>query len=463
MIKELKIRVNLYTKIILFITLFIFAVVPFQGLITMWPTSIFGHRLFWQIAKDLTLILPIFVILYLLITQKNIRVIYKEKIMWLILGYVLVHLLLFLFHNDSIESSVAGLILNLRLFVFFGISYVAGLIYKDRAVSISVKLIMIVAVMVSIFGIFQMILLPSDILSHVGYNGDPIPARFSIDDDINSVRIASTTRGPNNLGAYLVIPLVFVFYQGFKLVNDRLNSKRKTFLIIALVMLLLLVSLYGTHSRSAFIGFVIAICTWLLITLKNRGRKILFILMIASIFVSGVSAYLIKDSYFFKATVLHDIEGVGSSSTSNQGHVRSLKEGVVDVYKNKFLGCGPGCAGPASVRSKAGSKIAENYYVQIIQEVGIIGLSLFVAINVMVLRKLWKIRDVEPLALVLIASYAGISVINILLHAWADDTLAYTWWGMAGLVIGSYSHQDSGIANAKNLHTFASDSSEPSS
>ncbi len=41
----------------------------------------------------------------------------------------------------------------------------------------------------------------------------------------------------------------------------------------------------------------------------------------------------------------------------------------------------------------------------------------------------------DPLALGLLASLAGISAVALLQHAWADDTIAYMWWGLAGLLV----------------------------
>ena len=47
---------------------------------------------------------------------------------------------------------------------------------------------------------------------------------------------------------------------------------------------------------------------------------------------------------------------------------------------------------------------------------------------------LWSHRS-DPLALSLFASLIGLTVINLLSHAWADDTLAYLWWGFAGVAM----------------------------
>jgi hypothetical protein len=56
---------------------------------------------------------------------------------------------------------------------------------------------------------------------------------------------------------------------------------------------------------------------------------------------------------------------------------------------------------------------------------------------------LWKRRS-DPLALTLLASLVGICFVNLLSHAWTDDTLAYTWWGLAGIAIGT------GVQSAEN-------------
>jgi hypothetical protein len=35
----------------------------------------------------------------------------------------------------------------------------------------------------------------------------------------------------------------------------------------------------------------------------------------------------------------------------------------------------------------------------------------------------------------LLASFIGISVASLTAHAWADDTIAYIWWAIAGLYL----------------------------
>ena len=136
----------------------------------------------------------------------------------------------------------------------------------------------------------------------------------------------------------------------------------------------------------------------------------------------------------FQNFVFHTQTNSAVKSTSDQGHTSALKNGLHDVIHNP-LGNGPGSAGPASVYNTGHpTRIAENFYVQIGQEAGWLGLLLFILINVGVGYLLW-LRRSDPLALCLFASLIGLSFINMLSHSWADDTIAYLWWGLAGIAM----------------------------
>jgi O-antigen ligase len=86
------------------------------------------------------------------------------------------------------------------------------------------------------------------------------------------------------------------------------------------------------------------------------------------------------------------------------------------------------------VRNDHAPRIAENYYLQIGQEVGVAGMAVFAAINILIGKELWKRRQ-DPLSKILLATLIGLSVVNMLLHAWTDDTLAYLWWGLTGIAL----------------------------
>ena len=137
--------------------------------------------------------------------------------------------------------------------------------------------------------------------------------------------------------------------------------------------------------------------------------------------------------------VFHSSPGDSSlveGSTSD--HWAASAEGVRRVIDNP-IGCGAGCSGPASFYGDR-PLISENYYLQIAEQYGLLGLGLWVAICAAVIRRLWTSRH-ELLSVALIASFAGLSVIGLWLHVWADDPVSLTWWIVAGAVIGYNEHK----------------------
>lgn len=101
-------------------------------------------------------------------------------------------------------------------------------------------------------------------------------------------------------------------------------------------------------------------------------------------------------------------------------------------------GYGPGTAGLTSIRNQEqGTVLNENYYLQIAYEVGVIGLLLFLTILVMVTVYLWRQSAQIPVALALLASFAGLALTNVLVHIWSNEAVAYSWWGLAGLVLST--------------------------
>ena len=72
---------------------------------------------------------------------------------------------------------------------------------------------------------------------------------------------------------------------------------------------------------------------------------------------------------------------------------------------------------------------------QIAQETGWLGLVLLVSIIVLVGRELYRLTGTSRLALVVFAALIGVSFVNLLSHAWTDDTLAFIWWGLAGIAL----------------------------
>lgn len=286
------------------------------------------------------------------------------------------------------------------------------------------KMVLVPAMVVILFGLMQRFVLPYDFLKHVGYGQSTIPAYQTVDNKIDYRRIQSTLRGANPLGAYLVlvIPALFLYVR---------KEKVTKWVVLAIS----LVVLFYSYSRSAWLGLALAMGLLIYWSLHSRKRKQSALLAgIIIILIVGGGILALRDNRLVQNTAFHTDVTSGSLESSNESRVEALQSAAKDVLDEPF-GRGPGTAGPASFRNYH-PRIAENYFLQVGQEVGWLGIGIFVAINFLVARMLWRQKQ-EVLAQLLLASLAGLTIVNLLSHAWADDTLALLWWGLAGVALST--------------------------
>jgi hypothetical protein len=412
------------------LTMIILLLVPFHAFLTVWASSIIGHYIALRLWKEVFLVLCIVGVLYLLFTDRKIRThTLPRRLVQIILFYALLNLIwgLIAFNQHDVTAKALGygLIVNLRFLAFFLVTWSVALRMKRLRVHWQ-WLVLWSAAGVVIFGLLQAIALPHDFLRHFGYGDATIPAVETINHNQHYIRIASTLRGANPLGAYLLIPISLLTVM---MIRRGRNWKLALFLAGAAIVL------FFSFSRSAWVGAALSILTVLLLSrLSAKTQKIALAVVAVVIFAGAATVATYKNNVHFQNFVLHTQHNSAIKTTSNEGHLEALEDGAKDVEKDP-LGDGPGTAGPASYYNTGHqTKIAENYYVQVAQETGVIGLILFLLINVGVGYLLFLRRD-DPLALSLFASLIGLAFINLLSHAWTDDTLAYVWWGLAGVAM----------------------------
>jgi hypothetical protein len=412
------------------LTMIILLLVPFHAFLTVWASSIIGHYIALRLWKEVFLVLCIVGVLYLLFTDRKIRThTLPRRLVQIILFYALLNLIwgLIAFNQHDVTAKALGygLIVNLRFLAFFLVTWSVALRMKRLRVHWQ-WLVLWSAAGVVIFGLLQAIALPHDFLRHFGYGDATIPAIETINHNQHYIRIASTLRGANPLGAYLLIPISLLTVM---MIRRGRNWKLALFLAGAAIVL------FFSFSRSAWVGAALSILTVLLLSrLSAKTQKIALAVVAVVIFAGAATVATYKNNVHFQNFVLHTQHNSAIKTTSNEGHLEALEDGAKDVEKDP-LGDGPGTAGPASYYNTGHqTKIAENYYVQVAQETGVIGLILFLLINVGVGYLLFLRRD-DPLALSLFASLIGLAFINLLSHAWTDDTLAYVWWGLAGVAM----------------------------
>lgn len=405
----------------------ILVLVPFHAFFTTWLGSNIGYYDLLRVWKEIVLLALMPFCVYLVWRSKQLRQQFlSSRILWLILIYILLHLLLgtWALHNGNVNKTALfyAFIVNLRFLLFFIICYVLAAsspFLKKNWKSI----LLIPASIVVLFGLFQKFVLPYDFLTHFGYGPKTIPAYQTVDSNIEYPRIQSTLRGANPLGAYLVLIIASI------VLLYRKASYRRTLGLLAVFIVF-----FYSYSRSAWIGCMISIGLLLWWSQKRaKDAKFWLIISFAALAVVAGTLLLLKNHQEAQNTLLHTSSSSASEISSNEARATAIKIGAEDVAHHP-LGEGPGTAGPASAHNNRPAEISENYFLQIGQEVGVIGIGLFVAINILVGMELWRARA-SVLAQILLATLVGLTAVNMLSHAWTDDTIAYLWWGLAGIAL----------------------------
>ncbi|HEY5267901.1 MAG TPA: O-antigen ligase family protein [Candidatus Saccharimonadales bacterium] len=418
-------------RVIKLTVLIILLVLPFHEFLTTWLASNFGHINLFRVWKEIVLVLITPIVIYLAYINKGLKKwLVKDRLITLIYLFTVIAIILGIVgyqqKHVNLAALGAGMIIDLRFFLIFIITLVISQ-YTDFFKKYWKQILIYPALLVILFGITQLFL-PIDFLRHFGYGPNTIPAFQTVDQQLTFHRIQSTLRGANPLGAYLVlITPIFVFFSVRGLATRVVSS------------LLSLVALFFTYSRSAYIGLIVTIGI-IFYYLKfedhsfvTKYKKAVYYLLTGIILVVLAAFLILKNNSTFDNVFFHSSGNSKSSTSSNSVRLSSLTTNTKNMLEHP-LGQGVGIAGPASTHNNHPAKIAENFYIQIGQETGVLGLAVFIAINIIVGYRLFKKRD-DPLSLLLFASLIGITIINMISHAWADDTLSLLWWAFAGVVL----------------------------
>lgn len=413
--------------------LFVLAMMPIHAFVSTWGGTAIGPLWLWKSWKELLLaLMAIAGVGWVVVTPDARREVFRDRLAQLVLAYVCLWFVLAMLNVKTVglEATSAGLAAGLRYMVIAFVGYIL-LRFTKANWSYIVRKAMIaivgVGVLLSILGLLQVTVLPRDILESFGYEKNVTIAPFMvIDENPDAPRAFATLRGPNELGAFLILPLVaslLVF-----------SHKWWRVAIAALIGYGILLPV----SRSAWIGAVLALVS-LLVIMYGRGilrsKRFVYgclagVIAVALLMTAALSVPSLRLAVFRSSPT-----DTSLTEGSTDQHLIATMGGLSRVIENP-LGCGPGCAGPASYYGSQ-ARISENYYVQIAEEVGVVGLALWLAIVWRIAKRLFEQRS-DPLAKALLASFIGISAIGLWLHVWHDDPLSITWWGLAGATLGYY-------------------------
>ena len=424
---------HLGTRLPDYVVAFVLAVVPVHALLTVWASTLVGHYTLLRLWPEVA----VFGLSLWFLASGRIhrmwRGLSKFHLGWPILLYILISILYFavatLRGNVGLRPASYGLLLSLRPMVWFVLVYAVAL-ERTWLVRHWQKLVFVPLAIVSTFAVLQFFVLPPDFLKHVGYEkGATIVPIQTINQDTETIRAQSTLRGPNPLGAYILLGifLAWVFIR---------RAVGKYALLVAGGA-----ALYLSFSRSAWVGLVVAGMLWVAVSKRlalNTRRMFVSSGVVLFMLLAGI--FLIQTNQGFENAIFHVNDQSTAPQTSNEGRLSALREGATDVVTEPFGG-GLGTAGPASMlEDTTPARNSENYFLSVGQETGWLGLGIFIVLCYRLARALYEQRGIFSRAL--LATFAGLTLVNMLSYAWADVTLAYMWWGLAGIALAGASQKE---------------------
>ncbi len=405
---------------------------PFHVFIVQWLSLYTGGLAVWKGLKDaIALFLVALTVILVWLKRKQTREF--NWFVWLALAYAAVHFLVWAL-NPGIykDSALLGSVYNNRLLWFLVLGMGVRLLWPKINENGVLRVVIFVSTLVCALGILQYFL-PKDLLEHFGYSvARGVKPMFFIDDKPDLPRIMSTLRDPNSLGAFLILPITILFYKFFTVVRQ----KRQ---LIAGLLFLHGLTLFLTFSRSSWLGAVVAVIV--LAALALRAKFVPWLLkywpLLLGVFLLVTSvALMYKDQYAVQNILVHSDESTAAKAQydSNGYHVLYARKGLEGIA-NHPEGNGPGTAGLVSIQHPDKGFLTENYYIQVGYEVGMLGLLIFLAVNVLIYRELMRRKSLLPAAL--LASFWGYVVCNMLLHTWSNEAVASQWWLLAGFAAGA--------------------------
>lgn len=285
-------------------------------------------------------------------------------------------------------------------------------------------LVIIPGLIVSAIAILQSTLISPAFLESIGYNSQTIDPRQIVDGSLGIYRAFSTLGGPNQLGAYLLLPLAFSIIFGIKQKNWWFMASIP-FIISGIIL---------SFSRSAWLAAIAVIVLSIYWVLARRQRIVFLLAAAMSLVILATGVFFLASSNKrIQNVVLHGSIIDNQIMGSDQQRILALSNAVKLVTQEPF-GHGLGSAGPASFQSSK-PIITENWYLQIAFEIGLFGMVLYIIAFASLMYDFFQARP-NLLAGALLAATIGILIANAFLHTWADGTISILGFALYGLYKG---------------------------
>ena len=229
------------------------------------------------------------------------------------------------------------------------------------------RIYLFIAFLFAAIGVVEFFLLPAGYmarflgLSNFGFGQNSL---------ISTPQATALLAGPNQLASYLILAFFYLMHRFFTSKKPILREESSYFLILVALALGL------TFSRSALLGIIVGV-VWMFIYFGRsaRDRIIYSILFIVVVLTAAVSLAL-QNGELPRDILTHGTSFSQHLLATKESFLQFIHGGAVKI----LFGFGVGSAGPTAL--KLGGIITENWYLQILFEVGVVGfiyLSIFLA------------------------------------------------------------------------------------
>ncbi|RYX79342.1 O-antigen ligase domain-containing protein [bacterium] len=392
------------------------------------------YDLLGKVWKELLMGIAFALLIVYISLQKQWSNVLRDRIIQVVAAYALLHFLLLVWNWQGVAAASAGLLIDLRYVLYFVLVYTT-LTLLPHYRTMFIKVAIAGALIVLGFTLLQSTILPYDVLKYIGYSDATIKPYLTVDLNYDYIRLNSTLRGPNPLGAYAAVCLALC--AAYILQHGRSLSHR-TGLLVGFLTLTSLLGLWASYSRSAG-GAVIVMLIGVGALLGRRYITRTWWITIAVVICAGIGGIVAShESDFVQNVIRHSNPDGGSAQKSDDGHIDSLEDGTNRAIRQP-LGGGIGSTGSASLQGDD-PLIIENQYLFIAHESGWLGVLLFIVLSGLIYQRLWQVRR-QWFAVGVGAGGIGLAAIGLLQPVWADDTVSIVWWGLAAVAITATTHR----------------------
>jgi putative inorganic carbon (hco3(-)) transporter len=231
---------------------------------------------------------------------------------------------------------------------------------------------------------------------------------------------------PNGLAFVILMVFPFIHYL------TSVNWKNKVIYVVLAPVLIYALML--TASRTGFVCLLVVLAG---IWWKSKAKIVMTILMAVGMVVgAGFLSSNLKDRY------LSLVSSDTKNSKTTSGRITQLKENLEVAMRHPLTGHGLGTSVEANANYGSFGKIAHNLYAEILQEIGLFGLIIFlffmksVLVNFRDSLKVMKEADDDWLFLVSLTNGMQVwMVMNIIFSFASFGFSSYEWYLFAGLSV----------------------------